>query len=404
MARLYTCGFGLLSTTVGVELHSVNGVVVIATGPSGRPEMHVTSLVSGTSQRASIRHVNFPTAGPHLGRAYFTPVTRPSADNTIARYSSGGVPYLVKLKSDGKIVLADDVGTIGTSVAALTNAQRYRIGMTFDASGGAGAGVARVLVDGVAVVEATDRTFGTTTVQQMDVGGNLSGEAQTVGEWWWSDLAVNDNTGSVENDLPGDGIVAYFRPTANGDTNVGVTRGGADSGADWSQLSEVTPNDATDYVELAGTTGAVWVNCTDTAALSIGGAYVIKFVAVGGRVTLASAGTGNWFPSLKSQASGVVLDGTPVTLAATTWATNDDSSGLQQYKVTSYTDPQTGGAWTAAKLDTMQIGAKTTDGSPATRVSTLWGIIEYQVVNVNIPSVLNAGITGGLSTFDGGLR
>lgn len=407
MARLYTTGFELNSNATGFDIHQSNGVIVIGTGASvrsGTYALHTTALVLGTSQRASLRYVSAAGLGPYYCRTYFRVDTAPSANNTIIRLSGAAATIIVKLTSGRQLILSDQSGDIGTSAGALTVGQQYRINLLYDATGGAGTHIARLYVDGAEVVGASNRTFTNTTVQQLDLGGNMSGEAQTVGDWWFDDVAINDNTGSFQNSQPGEGHVVYARPTGNGDANVNVTRGGVDSGADWSQLSEVTPNDATDYIEMNSTTSAVWTNITDSATLGIGGAYQIPLIHVGGRITLASAGAGNWFPSIKGQAGGTALDGTPVNLAATTWAANDDSSGTQQFKVTAYTNPQDGAAWLASTLDTVQIGAKTTDGSPATRVTALWAVVEYVVQTVSIPPVLDNGIIAGLQRFDGGLR
>lgn len=406
MARLYSSGFELNSITVGQEIHQSNGVLVIGSGTvrSGTYALHTTALVNGTSQRASFRVVNAAVTGPLWSRVYINITTKPAANNTILRFSGGAASLIVKLTTTGALILTDQNGDIGTSAGTLNTGTWYRLEVKFDGSGGAGTHIATLRIDGVDVVTASNRTFTNATVQQFDIGGNMSGEAQTVGDWWFDDVAVNDNTGANQNSWPGEGHIVHGHPNANGDANVNVTRGGVDSGADWSQLSEITPNDATDYIEMGTVTSVVWTNITDSTTLGIGGAYVIPLIAVGGRVTLASAGAGNWFPSIKSQAGGTALDGSPVTLALATWASQDDTSGTQQYKVTAYTDPQSGGSWTAAKLDSVQIGAKTTDGNPATRVSTLWALIEYQVQTVTIPRVLDDGIIAGLSRFDGGLR
>lgn len=405
MARLFSSGFELGSNGNNFDFHTSNGVIVVDTSNprSGTYCLHTTALVSGTAQRVSFRHVGAEVAGHWFFRKFFRPSTRPTAANTIIKFAGSFNVITVKLDNLGKLVLADEVGTIGTSASALTNGQYYRIEIEFDSTTAPGAHVIRLRVDDVIFVESAARTFTHTSIQQMDIGGNLGGEAQTVGDWCWDDIGINDTTGTAQTSWCGDGKIVHLRPTANGDANSGQVRGGADSGADWSQLSEVTPNDATDYIELNTTTGVVWVNITDSVTVGIGGAYVISLVAVGGRITLASAGAGNWFPSLKSQASGATLDGAPVTLALATWASHDDTSGSQQYKVTAYVDPQTGGAWTATKLDSTQIGAKTTDGSPATRISALWALVEYIPFTVTVPTTLKGGLTGGLSVPSGGL-
>lgn len=405
MARLYSSGFELNSNGNNFDFHTSNGVIVVdnSNPRSGGFCLHTTALVSGTSERVSWRHIGAEATGHWFFRAFFRPATRPGAANTIIKLAGSFNVAFVKLKADGTLELSDEVGIIGTS-AALTNGQYYRLEIEFDSTGAGGTHVLRLRVDGVEVAGNGARTFTHTSIQQMDIGGNLGGEAQTVGDWAWDDIGINDTTGTAQNSWCGDGKIIHAVPVANGDANSGVTRGGADSGADWSQLNEVTPNDATNYIEMATATGVCWVKPASSAALGIGGAYIINLIAVGGRITLASAGAGNWFPSIKSQSGGAVLDGAPVTLALATYATHDDTSGAQQFKVTAYVDPQTGGAWVASKIDTMQFGAKTTDGSPATRVSALWALIEYVPFIVTIPTVLKGGLVGGLAVPSGGLQ
>lgn len=405
MARLWTSAYGLQSNVAGLgDFHQSNGAITVDF-IDGKWWHHVTGLSLGTSQRTSHRMVNAAVQGPLFGRGRFKLTTLPAAANRILRWSAGGIPLFVALTAAGNLQLSDETGLIGTSATALTPGSTYVIECEFDSHLGAGACVAILRINGVAEVTATNRTFTSTTVQQFDVGGNLASEAQTVGDWRWTDIAINDTTaGGDQTSWPGSsGQIAYFFPVADGDAASGAARGGVDSGSFFGQVDELPPTDGTDYVELSTTSGVFWVKVTDPDSLGIGGAYIIKLVSVGGRVALASAGAGTWFPSLKSQSGGTVLDGSPVNLALATYALNDDSSGLQQFKVTSYTDPQSGGAWTKEKLETMQIGAKTNDGSPATRVSHLYAIVEYQVFNVNIPSVLPSNLYGGLWLSHGGL-
>lgn len=409
MARLFSSSHELASATAGMEFHQTNGVVVVEAGVgvrTGAVAHHLKNLVSGTSQRGSFRVVNAPVAGPLWGRTYLYITTLPAAANTIIRMTGAGTTLRVVLTATGNLQLIDEVGTIGTSAGTLNTGQFYRVEVLLDSHLGAGAHVATLRLDGVDVVTASNRTFTNPTVQQWDEGGNMNGETQTVGDWWFDDFGLNDNTATSDSSQmswPGSGKVAHALLTADGDAAVNVTRGGVDSGANWSQLDEVTPNDATDYLDLTSTTSVFWGRTQNSAALGIGGAYIIKFVAVGARLALASAGAGNWLPSIKSQASGAVLDGSPVALALATYATHDDTSGLQQHKLTAYKDPQTNGAWTATRLDGLQIGVKSTDGSPATRVSALWAVIEYEAFTVTIPTVLKGGLVGGLSVPSGGL-
>lgn len=403
MGRRISCSFGLQSNVAEMEyVANATNAPSIANYPGvgAVKSARISGMVSGQSSGFNMSPGTLDMYGI---RFRFRTATRPSAANTILRISGAATYVRVKLNSTGTIELSDEDGVIGTSAALALNTD-YDIGILFDRTTSAGTHQVRLYIDNVEVVGSGTRDI-SATPNTLEFGGNRNGEAQNTGDWYFTCIAVNDNTGADENGVPEGGwFQAYAFPTGNGDANSGVARGGADSGSDFGQLDEVPPNDATDYIEMNTTTGVVWVNVTDAATMGIGGAYIIKLVQVGARITLASAGAGNWFPSIKSQAGGAVLDGGPVSLASATWFTHDDTSGAKQYKVTSYTDPQSGGAWTAAKIDSMQIGAKTSDGNPATRVSALWAVIEYKVRDVIIDTVLDGGIVAGFSLFTGGLH
>src|SRR3990172_6946830 len=76
--------------------------------------------------------------------------------------------------------------------------------------------------------------------QYVAGGGNRRSEAQTQGEWYFDDIAINSSTGSFQNSYPGAGRIVALRPNAAGDS-ADFARGGTDSGANWSQTDEVTP-------------------------------------------------------------------------------------------------------------------------------------------------------------------
>ena len=66
-------------------------------------------------------------------------------------------------------------------------------------------------------------------------------------ELYFDDLAINTNSGAYQNSWPGDGKIVHIRPNEAGD-NAQWNRGGTDSGANWSQVSEVTPDDINSFV------------------------------------------------------------------------------------------------------------------------------------------------------------
>ncbi|MFE7188013.1 hypothetical protein, partial [Streptomyces erythrochromogenes] len=69
-----------------------------------------------------------------------------------------------------------------------------------------------------------------------------------------------------------------------------------------------------------------------------------------------------------------------MSVALNGWATHK-AAAPYPYQLTSYTNPQTGAAWTAAGLDTAQIGYRANvSQTTARRVSTLWALVEFQPV------------------------
>lgn len=373
--RLATVGPGYNSLH---EFQSSTGSPEISTSVYRSSGASLDIVQSGVRKLASVRYTGTAAFGPFYHRGYLRVDVLPALLSGILRLVAGTVPVWVNLNTTGTLELNDEDGVIGTSTYALKADSVFRkIGLEFDASGAAGSHIIRLSVDDVVVVEATNRTIDN-GCNQIDVGGNTGNEADSTGHWYWCDIAVNDNTTADDNAMPGDGRLAYFRPESNGDANSGVTRGGADSGADWSQLDEDPENDATDYLILTGASAVAWCNVPTASARGMDAQDTVRFVAVGARVRADSAGTTNYLSSLKSQAAGTVVDGAAVTITnASVFNTHDDSSGTQQYRLVQYTDPQTGSQWTVPMIDSMQIGVKTTDGSPPLDVTILWAVVEY---------------------------
>jgi hypothetical protein len=90
-----------------------------------------------------------------------------------------------------------------------------------------------------------------TTANHIRFGGDRTQTGTTIID----DIYVFDGvdsgiSGCPNNDFIGDCKVETIRPNGAGASTV-LTRGGTDSGANWSQVDETTPNDATDYVESA---------------------------------------------------------------------------------------------------------------------------------------------------------
>lgn len=400
MARLHSVGFELAGSIAAAptsfEINAVSanvsplsiqsttkrsGTYALRVGGSGQP------LINATQHFVDIRFTETAGLGPFYARAYVRFETLPSGENRFIAVVGGSMVVYATVDNTGTVALYDSGGSIGTASTTLTTATWYRIELEMDGSGAAGSDTVGLYIDGTEEVRATNRDI-SSTVQWLRVGGNMGGESNTTGEWYFDDLAVNNSTGTAQTGLPGAGSIVHLWPDGDGDADTVVTRSsgsttptGTDRGANWQQLGNAfdkpSPNNGTDFLLLTGNTSKVLVSCESYATGGIGASDTITLVQVGARVAAAAASTANWIPRIMSQSAGTEVTGTTTTIASTTWATHDDTTNAGQYKLTQYVDPQAGGAWTTSLLDSMQIGASTTDGNPDTLITALWALVEY---------------------------
>jgi hypothetical protein len=403
MARLHSVGFELAGTVAasptGYEIGDPSadvtplsiqtttkrsGSYALRCGGSGQP------LVTVTPAYTRVRFVSTSAAGPFFVRAYVYFATFPSAENRfLGLMVAGGAttPVRISIDNTGTLFLRDEDGLIGSAASPLSTGVWYRLELEYDGSGLAGTNVVRLYVDGSEVVGSATRAVGA-LMNAWGMGGNMASEANTTGEWYFDDVAINNNAGSVQNTLPGAGKIVHCWPDGDGDADTLVTRSsgattptGTDRGANWQQLGAAfdkpSPNDATDFLLLTATTSEVLVACESSATAGIGASDTVTLVQVGGRIRGVSTSAGNWIPRVMSQSAGTKVAGDTVAIASTTFNSHDDTLGDQQYKLTCYVDPQAGGAWTPALIDSMQIGGATTDGNPDTLITLLWALVEY---------------------------
>lgn len=371
MARLWSCGFESNSITADMEITSTAG--------TGTKEVQATTKRSGgyafrASTTANLANGTYQyrsgnTQEDVLYRAYVRITAAPSVQTHILGFRSSGSNRIgIRLGTDMKLQLynIEDSAQIGGDSPALSTGVWHRIEVNINTVTLASTScVARL--DGV--------TFATDTVSlagalcQMVFGVIITNATLEI---FFDDLAINDSSGSSQTNYPGEGRIIRLRPDADGDTTDG-TRGGSDTGADWSQTSEVTPDGASTYMNLSVINEVFEVNLD---ASSIPSESVINCVQLGYRVAGAGTGTYTFSPRIKSQSAGTLVEGAS-TLAGTTYHTNDDADPRNPV-LTSYTDPQAGGVWTAALLGTAQIGIKATDVTPNIRLSTIWLDVDYR--------------------------
>jgi len=388
VARLNNISFELNALAV-YEVSAVAGSPVIqsAVAISGVYALQITSLSSGVVKTIRQEFVAADNNGPFFIRTDFRVDTAPSAENRIILVNDTNdavTPQVYITIDNGRLLrLYDEDGVIGSASSALTLTARHRIELEINRVPAAGSQVVRARLDGVEFAGSATRDL-SVGFEFLLLGGNLASEAQTTGNWYFDNVAVNNNTGSSETSYPGDGEQIFLRPNAAGDLNTWA-RGGADSGANWSQTEEVTPNDATDFV-LENTTNADPALCSDMYNLeatpaALASDDVINLVAVGFRcaVDVATGADPDIVLRIAKEASGTVEESAAIDVNNTSWRTHN-SGALLNYLLTLYDEPGASTtAWTKATLDTAQIGVRlsVTDTHNA-QVTAIWLLVDHK--------------------------
>jgi len=373
-ARLWSTGFELQSVTSGVDLGT--GVDAIA--------------ISTTTKRSGAASLSCPTGGDYFSFTFSA--ASPTVDHflrfylNIAGYPTTAIGKIfeirafdgtntasIKLNTNGTLELWNEntggtAAQVGNDSSALNLDTWYRIEMAFDYIG-ASDNVLTAYIDGVQF--ATGNDVGGTADQPVvmylgAIGSTINGGI------FIDDVAINDSSGAVQTGLPGVGSIVYLWPNAAGDTDTSTSTPNG-----WQQVDESpTPDDDTSVAWLDDANDMLDVNFQSSASAGINSYDNITLVQGGIREKANTAASENWQLGFKSQSNGTVQSGTLTLHDDITWKTNGDVIP-RNYKLTSYTDPQAGGAWTSSLLDTMQLRASTTDATPDVGISTLWALVEY---------------------------
>lgn len=383
--RLWTSGFELNTNTNAVEFEqnsnttnmTVQSTIKRSGGYAARFLKTTTGATGYWEMRTTGGNVDAcPSTWVYLvtSMSTLTPIMF-GVDNTATD------KWSIKLATNDTLELWEQVGTpakIGSSSSAISKNTWTKVSLcSFYTSGTVTAKLNNSqFASGTSVATTPDSLI------RFGVGADAATAA--TGDIYFDDIIVNNSNGSVQNSYGGDDIVCHLHPNANGDNSMG-SRGGADSGSNWGQVAEVTPNDATNFWNLGTNNDILDVNIEAASVCGITTGDTINVVQVGIREALGLAATNVWNVRIKSQASGTVLAGTSTTHNDSTYRTNGDNVP-RNYTLTSYVDPQAGGAWTAALLDTSQIGVKITTLGTGERVTTLWLLVSYEPAGAATPT------------------
>ena len=369
MARLWSSGVELQSATSGMEWDTSTGTVSISTAikRSGAASLRANPTV-GTGY---ITHrFRADSTVRTFVRFYLYIATTPLINTYILRHGDGsGFGYQLRLNTDRTLAIYDETDTIvGSASSALSEATWYRIEVDYN---DASSDLCSAYIDGSAFLSggtASDNGGGGV----IDLGVIT---ALSTADLYFDDIAINDTAaGGTQTTLPGAGSIVHMHPTASGDNALGT--------GTFAEIDEVTPDDATSIAVVATATTEIGeYNCETASNAGIDSFDTVSLVSVGIRFAMVSAASANFALRIKSAASGTTTIGGTVTGAVTAYNTHDDTTGAHNYKLTSYTDPTTGIAWTPTgtnSLDNMQIGVYSpTDATPDINVSTLWALVEY---------------------------
>lgn len=369
MARLWSCGFELNSLTVGVEI----------TAMAGSPQVLTTAARSGTYglrvNAAAAENVGFTFAAsnqtaPFYFRSYIQVVALPTGSVDFYRAASSTAAKInIRIRADGKLELWNIEDTLqmgSTSTQVLSTGVWYRLELLVDTTTIASTS-AEVRLDGVSIITGTANLA--TGINRLFLGQTASDATL---DMYFDDVAVNDTTGSFQNSWVGSGRIIHLRPNAAGDS----TQWTPLASTNFSQVQEVTPDDATTYVSDTVLSQTDLYNVDNSG---IGVADTVNVVQVGGRFRNPTAdATTNFKFEVEKTTGGTLSQSASITPNTTTWGTNTPASTAPiLYPITLYQDPDAA-TWTQTTLDSMQIGVITgTIGVFGIQLSTIWALVDY---------------------------
>lgn len=387
MARLFTSGFELNSATAGVEWDFVASSTTVSTAVVRSGTYAGNCNLAGAVRYFQKQFTATSGSGPYYFRTYFYVATLPSAETDLLwlQQSSGSFLHCasIYINTDGTLRLYNYNGSgvkaqVGSASAALSTGTWYRIELKFDKSPATGSQILEGKIDGTVFATASNLTI-SNAPGTLSVGGNGAGQTAT-GNFYYDDVAFNDSTGSFQNTYPGAGSVIHLRPNAAGDNSAFTV---FPSGSNYSNVDDVTPDDASTFV-LSTTNGAIDDYNIDATPGAVGASDTINVISVGLR--FSAAGTTNPKPTFvaraKASSGGTVEEGSTLTASVTSWNTNAVAVP-RVYPLTMYDLPGVSTtAWTKSDLDVAQIGVRLTDAPFASlEISAVWMLVDFTPVS-----------------------
>src|SRR5436190_2660167 len=260
MNRLVTCGFetaDINEAGATPVIGANNSLTVVSTAPAPRAGAYCLKALVTASTQFAVTNKTFPLSTSKTDVwfrcAFLASGTIPSAVSIMGVNDSAGLTQGTITYNGSDNLLRAYRGNssntlLGVSSQSMSLSAWHVIEVRWQILTGT-TGAAEVWLDGTQVINFSGDTSQTSTlnVGAVFLGVNVSAGGAATGSYLaWDDLAINDTSGTLNNGRPGDGRVVLLVPTGAGSTTA-LSRGGTDTGANWSQTNELPPS-MTQYV------------------------------------------------------------------------------------------------------------------------------------------------------------
>jgi hypothetical protein len=408
-SRVYTSGFEWQD--VSMETSVAGGALATTTrAHSGSSSAAISGSV-GAGSLVAVAH-NVPMGTDVYARfyVYFDSITNTAGAATVVAtidlLSAAGAANAMAVQVD------NNAGTLNTTIyynafastiddtAVFTLDTWHLVEIDYKSSGAGATDRISMKLDGTLVASSSALTL-TSTPGYWQAGiYNGTAGAVTDNVMYVDDVGFNTTAGTYNTSWLGEGKVAILVPNAAGSSTC--------TAGLYTAVNEVPPSDTattgggnTCELDANPTTG--YFNLTTSSNAGIDSYDNVKLTWALARVREESAGTSNY--TLRSiESNGAAASTTPSRDAGSATAlTNPSSTTAFGSPLILERSPSTGAAWTPTLLDSLQIGAGTTDGTPDTWINTLAMMVEY--TDGTAPATGNVFnsriIVAGKSTFAG---
>lgn len=406
MARLWATGFELQTSTVGYEW---------ATGTNGSPAIETSTKRSGnaalrinnTTAAEHITHIFRSAQGKMWARIYIYVVAYPTNTKAIYNFlNSTALKVAVRMSNAGVLQLfnEEDIAQIGSNSSAISLNTWYRLEVFIDDTTLSSTSVeARLYAasdESSLLWNPSGTADFTATPNRFQIGVRSS---DATADLIFDDIAINDDTGSYQNSWPGQGELIILRPDGNNGSPQ-WTRGGTDSGANWSQVEETTPDDVTTYVE-SNTLDQIDEYTLEATPAAMGSSDAINWVGVGVRFAISSSTGGDPDFVLRLKSGSSVDETGNISGAGSTSYNTNSISDPKNYPAlannSNYEVPGTSTPWTKSTLDSAIVGIReTATDTHFARVSAVWVYVEHKpspaILAADAGAYTETGVSAGL--------